>query len=31
LATDARERFARVGSIFLTRALGVEEIELLDL
>lgn len=31
LATDARERFARVGSIFLTRALEVDEIELLDL
>jgi glutamate racemase len=31
LATDGRERFARVGSRFLQRAIAAEEVELVDL
>jgi glutamate racemase len=31
LATDGRERFARVGSRFLNRAIEPEEVELVDL
>jgi glutamate racemase len=31
LATDGRERFARVGSRFLNRAIAPEEVELVDL
>ncbi len=31
MATDAPERFARVGSRFLGRAIGVEDVELVDL
>jgi glutamate racemase len=31
LATDGRERFARVGSRFLKRAISPDEVELVDL
>jgi hypothetical protein len=31
LATDGRERFARVGSRFLKRSISPDEVELVDL